>query len=111
MNDFIRLIVQGIFTVIMSLGVYAFYQWVRPWLQKNNLMIAAEIAVNAAEAMFGRYNGQRKFQLAVDKLKDMGFDIDSQLVIDAIKSAWQKLNIAQIAAGIKQNETEINENI
>ena len=78
----------------------------KPFLVKQNLNVLAEIAVNAAEAEWRRSNGEKKLQAALDRMKDNGYDVNSQTVIDAIKAAWYKLNLEMIGSGEKKPDTE-----
>lgn len=48
-----------------------------PWLKDKNLYQAALVAVNAAEALYGRYHGDEKLTAALDSLKSKGYDINS----------------------------------
>ena len=76
-------------------------RYVKPWLEKRDLTDAAKIVVEAAEALLGRYCGAEKWQLALEKMEARGFNIDSDVVLDALRAAWQQLNMAMIAAGEK----------
>ena len=74
---------------------------VRPWLEQRDLTDAAKIVVEAVEALLGRYCGEDKWKLALEKMAERGFYTDSQQVIDALKAAWKQLDMAMIAAGEK----------
>ena len=76
-------------------------KYVRPWLSQRDLTDAAKIVVEAVEALLGRYCGEDKWKLALQKMADRGFYTDSQQVIDALKAAWKQLDRAMIAAGEK----------
>ena len=76
-------------------------KYVRPWLEQRDLTDAAKIVVEAVEALLGRYCGEEKWKLALQKMADRGFYTDSQQVIDALKAAWKQLDMAMIAAGEK----------
>ena len=76
-------------------------KYVRPWLEQRDLTDAAKIVVEAVEALLGRYCGEEKWRLALEKMADRGFYTDSQQVIDALKAAWKQLDMAMIAAGEK----------
>lgn len=80
-------------------------RYVKPWLEQRELTDAAKIIVEAVEAIFGRYCGEQKWQAALEKMVERGFNIDSDIVLDALKAAWQQLDMAMIAAG----EKKINE--
>lgn len=72
-----------------------------PWLKQHKLLEAAKTAVEYAEAMLGRYTGDQKWRMAVGLLEKLGFDVYSDEVIAALKAKWTELNLAQIAAGVK----------
>ena len=76
-------------------------KYVKPWLSQRDLTDAAKIVVEAVEALLGRYCGEDKWKLALQKMADRGFYTDSQQVIDALKAAWKQLDMAMIAAGEK----------
>ena len=76
-------------------------RYVKPWLEQRDLTDAAKIVVEAVEALLGRYCGEEKWELALQKMADRGFYTDSQQVIDALKAAWKQLDMAMIAAGEK----------
>ena len=61
-------------------------------------------AVRAAEALIGAGHGEEKWKMALEKLSKLGLDINADAVLDAVKSAWYKLNLQQILAGIKEPE-------
>ena len=74
-------------------------KYVKPWLAQRDLTDAAKIVVEAVEALLGRYCGEDKWKLALQKMADRGFYTESQEVIDALKAAWKQLDMAMIAAG------------
>ena len=76
-------------------------KYVKPWLSQRDLTDAAKIVVEAVEALLGRYCGEDKWKLALEKMAERGFYTDSQQVIDALKAAWKQLDMAMIAAGEK----------
>ena len=76
-------------------------RYVKPWLEQRDLTDAAKIVVEAVEALLGRYCGEDKWKLALQKMADRGFYTESQEVIDALKAAWKQLDMAMIAAGEK----------
>ncbi len=76
-------------------------KYVKPWLEQRDLTDAAKIVVEAVEALLGRYCGEEKWRLALEKMADRGFYTDSQQVTDALKAAWKQLDMAMIAAGEK----------
>lgn len=79
------------------------YQLV-PWLKDKKLYEAALVAVEAAESLYGRYQGRDKFKYALDALKDKGYNIDSSRVVDAVEAAWKSLDSAMRASGEKEND-------
>jgi len=81
-------------------------KWLRPWLEKKDLMDEAAIVVNAVEALIGRGKGSEKWELAVAKMKEYGFNVDAAAVLDALRVAWRKMNSDQIANGEKEKPPE-----
>ena len=88
-------------TAVSALLGRVWVKYVRPWLEQRDLTDAAKIVVEAVEALLGRYCGEEKWKLALQKMADRGFYTDSQQVIDALKAAWKQLDRAMIAAGEK----------
>ena len=88
-------------TAVSALLGRVWVNYVRPWLEQRDLTDAAKIVVEAVEALLGRYCGEEKWRLALEKMADRGFYTDSQQVIDALKAAWKQLDMAMIAAGEK----------
>ena len=89
-------------TALSALLGRVWVRWVRPWLEKRDLTDAAKIVVEAVEALLGRYCGAEKWQLALEKMEARGFNIDSDVVLDALRAAWKQLDMAMIAAGEKK---------
>lgn len=82
-------------------------KYVKPWLEQRGLSDAAKIVVEAVEALLGRYCGEDKWKLALKKMQERGFNIDSDIVMDALRSAWKRLDIDQMASGEKEKKSEI----
>ena len=82
-------------------------KYVRPWLSQRDLTDAAKIVVEAVEALLGRYCGEDKWKLALEKMQERGFNVDSDIVMDALRSAWKRLDIDQMASGEKEKKSEI----
>ena len=88
-------------TAVSALLGRVWVKYVKPWLSRRDLTDAAKIVVEAVEALLGRYCGEDKWKLALEKMAERGFYTDSQQVIDALKAAWKQLDMAMIAAGEK----------
>lgn len=86
------------------------YLWfltaVVPWLKTHTLVALAEMAVKYAEAELGRYAGEEKWKLAIALMQAKGFDVNSDEVTAALKAAWETLDLAQIAAVVKDVAAE-----
>lgn len=93
-------------TAISALLGRVWVKYVRPWLEQRDLTDAAKIVVEAVEALLGRYCGEDKWKLALEKMQDRGFDVDSEIVMDALRSAWKQLDIDQIASGEKEKRAK-----
>ena len=88
-------------TALSALLGRVWVKYVKPWLSQRDLTDAAKIVVEAVEALLGRYCGEDKWKLALEKMAERGFYTDSQQVTDALKAAWKQLDRAMIAAGEK----------
>ena len=89
-------------TALSALLGRVWVRYVKPWLEKRDLTDAAKIVVEAVEALLGRYCGAEKWKLALEKMQDRGFNIDNDVVLDALRAAWKQLDMAMIAAGEKK---------
>lgn len=77
-------------------------RYIRPWIEMRNLTEAAKVVVNAVETLLGRYTGPEKWALALEKMEnEYDFDIDNEIVLDALRSAWKQLDLSQLVAGEK----------
>ena len=94
-------------TALSALIGRVWVKYVRPWLEQRDLTDAAKIVVEAVEALLGRYCGEDKWKLALEKMQERGFNIDSDIVMDALRSAWKRLDIDQMASGEKEKKSEI----
>lgn len=93
----------GLVALLLSGGIaYAWRRWVRPWLEQRELVEAAEVVVQAVEAIMGRYYGEAKWAAALQRMKERGWNIDSERVLDALKSAWKQLDLSMLMSGEKQ---------
>lgn len=94
-------------TALSALIGRVWVKYVRPWLEQRDLTDAAKIVVEAVEALLGRYCGEDKWKLALEKMQERGFNIDSDIVMDALRSAWKRLDIDQMASGEKEKKSEM----
>jgi len=72
-----------------------------PWLEQHRLLEAAKVAVEYAEGMVGRFNGEEKLRVALAVLESKGW-VKSDAVLQAVKAKWVELDLQQIAAGVKE---------
>lgn len=103
--DWTALVVAVIGTAAAVLGACLRQVWVqqvRPWLEQRNLGDAAKIVVEAVEALLGRYCGEDKWRMALEKMQARGFNVDEDQVVDALHAAWYQLNQAMILSGEKE---------
>ncbi len=91
-------------TALSALLARVWVRWVRPWLEKRDLTDAAKIVVEAVEALLGRYCGAEKWQLALEKMAERGFNVNADDVLDALRAAWKQLDMAMIASGEKKDK-------
>lgn len=89
-------------TALSALLGRVWVRYVKPWLEKRDLTDAAKIVVEAVEALLGRYCGEDKWKFALEKMEARGYNIDSDVVLDALRAAWKQLDMAMIAAGEKK---------
>ena len=85
-------------------GVFIRYAWVHyvgPWLANKGLSEAAKGVVYAVEALLGPKCGEQKWAEALNKMAELGYNVDVQEVIDALKAAWKQLDLQQMIAGEK----------
>ena len=94
-------LLEAIIAIAGTAFVCIVVKYVVPWLKENHLLVAAQIAVEAAEAAYGRYNGEEKWKTALESQAEKGFKVDSDRVVAAVKAAWKQLDLKQIAAGEK----------
>lgn len=97
--------------ILASICITLVTRQVVPWLKEKKLYEAAMVAVDAAEALYGRYNGESKLKAALTSLKDKGYDIESQTVIEALRAAWKNLDLAMIGSGAKEVPDEALKNV
>ena len=103
--DWTALVVAVIGTAAAFLGACLRQVWVkyvRPWLEQRDLSDAARIVVDAVEALLGRYCGEDKWRMALEKMQARGFNVDEEQVVDALHAAWYQLNQAMILSGEKE---------
>ena len=103
--DWTALVVAVIGTAAAVLGACLRQVWVqqvRPWLEQRDLSDAAKIVVDAVEALLGRYCGEDKWRMALEKMQARGFNVDEEQVVDALHAAWYQLNQAMILSGEKE---------
>lgn len=106
-TDVVVAVIGVIGTAVSALLGRVWVKYVRPWLEQRDLTDAAKIVVEAVEALLGRYCGEDKWKLALEKMQERGFNIDSDIVMDALRSAWKQLDIAQMESGEKEKKSEI----
>lgn len=99
-------VIIGVIGVLVTLFLGLISKQLIPWLKDRHLYDAAVVAVNAAEAIYGRYKGSVKLKAALDSLKEKGFNVDSAQVTEAIQAAWKQLDQAMYASGEKYEEED-----
>ena len=77
-------IVVGAFLVLWLMG--------RISAQKREALLAwVDIAVAAAQQLYHDYSGERRLTYALSVLHDLGYDVDSFIVLDIVEAAVLKL--------------------
>ena len=87
--------------VLNSLLVFVWKKYVGPWLEARNLTEDAQRIVAAVESIVGRHNGDEKWAMALKKMQEKGWNIDTDAVQDALSAAWKLLDLKQIMSGEK----------
>lgn len=106
MTDIVRWLVGILTSALLALASYYGNKYVAPWLKENRLTALAQELVRAAEARFGRQQGEKKLQQVFAWLRDRGVDIKDEQVIQAVMAAWQDLDLEMIAIGVKEPPEE-----
>ena len=99
-------IITLVLGLVVSICVSLVTKQLVPWLKEKNLYEAAVVAVDAAEALYGRYHGEEKLVAALESMKAKGYDVDSQKVAEAVRAAWKNLDSAMRMTGEKENKAE-----
>lgn len=107
MTDIVRWLVGILTSALLALASYYGNKYVAPWLKENRLTALAQELVRAAEARFGRQQGEKKLQQVFAWLRDRGVDIKDEQVIQAVMAAWQDLDLEMIAIGVKEPPDEV----
>ena len=89
-------------TALMAGMVYLWRRQILPFLEQHALMEEARLIVNCVEAAFGRGQGKEKWEAAMAKMAEHGWNIDREEVRESLQAAWEILNISQIDAGMKE---------
>lgn len=106
-TDVVVAVIGVIGTAVSALLGRVWVKYVRPWLEQRDLMDAAKIVVESVEALAGRYMGEEKWKMALDRMAARGFNIDSDAVIDALKAEWKRLDLDMMIAGEKKAKEAI----
>ena len=91
-------------TALLAGIAYLWRRQVLPFLEQHALIEEAKLIVNCVEAAFGRGQGREKWEAAMAKMEEHGWNIDRKEVRESLEAAWEILNISQIGAGIKAYE-------
>lgn len=106
LTDITTWLVGVIASAFLALLGYYGRKYAKPWLQETRLTALAQELVRAAEARFGRQQGEKKLHAVFDWLRDRGIDINRDEVIQAVMAAWQDLDLHMIEIGIKEPAPE-----
>ena len=83
-------IIQAVIALIAALITYKLIPWIKARTteaQQRNLEAAARIAAYAAEQLYGAGQGAEKLEYALAAMRKAGFDLDKEIVREAIESA------------------------
>lgn len=74
-------------------------RYVIPWVnaqtnakQRENVLAWVDVAVAAAQQLYYHLDGETRLQYALDFLKQKGFDIEDDVILDAVEAAVLKLH-------------------
>lgn len=93
-------IFQAIIALLAALVTYKLIPWIKACTtaeQQENLMVAARVAVYAAEQIFGAGKGKEKFEYALASLRNCGFAVDPSALTNAIEQAVLEVTLEQDA--------------
>ena len=92
--DIIAIINQLVLPAISALAIWAWREYVGPWIKQNKLEALARTAVYAAEQMYGAEHGGDKFDTAVTwlrgKSKNLSAD-DAQMLVESAVLAMRSV--------------------
>ena len=94
-------VIRAVAAVLGAFLVYWLEKYVKPWLEEKGLAEAAKRAVYTAEAVLGRFCGEDKWEMALRKMQEKGYSVNTEKVLDALKAAWKELDLSQMLAGEK----------
>ena len=83
-------IIQAIIALFAALITYKLIPWIKARTteaQQRNLEAAARIVAYAAEQIYGAGQGAEKLEYALAAMRKAGFDLDKEIVREAIESA------------------------
>ena len=103
-NITFAVLILGIAGIILLVCVWRMR--ILPFLEKHALAEEAEMIVHCVEAMFGRGHGEEKWNAALEKMAQHGWKADREEIRECLQAAWDILNTAQIAAGVKKGGAE-----
>ena len=98
-------------TALMAGLAYLWRRQILPFLEQHALMEEARLIVNCVEAAFGRGQGKEKWEAAMAKMAEHGWNIDREEVRESLQAAWEILNISQIDAGMKEPGERIGQDV
>ena len=113
MNIDLTPVFQAIIALLAALITYKLIPWIRSKTteqQQDNLITAARIAVYAAEQLYGAGHGDDKLEYAVAALQRAGYNVDTQLVREAIEDAVRVMTQYHDNAIPDEPDTEPEEN-
>ena len=84
---------------VIALLAALILRYVIPWVsaqttakQRENMLAWVDVAVCAAQQWYHHLDGQTRLDYALSFLKEKGFDIDNDVVLDAVEAAVLKLH-------------------
>ena len=88
-----------ILEAIIALAVAIITAFVIPWFkskttaqEREELLAWVDIAVAAAQQMYHHLDGSARLEYAMSFLKEKGYDVDDDIIRDAVEAAVLKLH-------------------
>lgn len=104
-TQIVAVVIVLIGTTLGAVLLWLANKFVMPWVKTSALGKYADEAVRFVEALLGRGGGEEKLKQTsawvVEMLGKIHVQVNAAEIEAAILAAWQRMNLEQIAAGVK----------